>query len=93
MKHKKLLLADSRFPCGLHCVGYPLLGNPTKNALSRSGPRTARVRLITAVVLTVVVLAMNLPPANSALPSTRRGALPDELFLLKLTVVPDGTAA
>src|SRR5215469_4820545 len=40
VKHKKLLLADYRFPCDLPCVGYPLLGNPTKNALSRSGPRT-----------------------------------------------------
>ena len=40
VKHKKLLLADYRFPCDLPCVGYPLLGNPTKNAFSRSGPRT-----------------------------------------------------
>ena len=59
MKHKKLLLADYRFPCDLPCVAYPLLGNPTKNALSRSAPEPARVRLITAVVVTVVVLAMN----------------------------------
>ena len=36
---------------------------------------------------------MNLAPVNSALLSTRLGALGDELFLLKLAVVPDGTAA
>jgi hypothetical protein len=44
-------------------------------------------------VVAVVVLAMNLAPVNSALLSTRLGALGDELFLLKLAVVPDGTAA
>lgn len=58
-----------------------------------AAPEPARVRLITAVVVTVVVLARNLPPVNSALLSTRFGALTDELFLLKLAVFPDGTAA
>jgi hypothetical protein len=43
-----------------------------------------------AVVVTVVLLAMNLPPVNSAL-LTRLTALADELFLFTL-VVPDGTA-
>ena len=43
-----------------------------------------------AVVVTVVVLAMNLARVNSAL-LTRLAALADELFLLRL-VVPDGTA-
>jgi hypothetical protein len=36
---------------------------------------------------------MNLAPVNWALLSTRLGALGDELFLLKLGVVSDGTAA
>lgn len=85
MKHRNLLLADYRFPCDLPCAGYPLLGNPTKNA-APAAPKPACVRLITAVVVTVVVLAMNLPPVNSALLPTRFGALADELFLLKLAV-------
>jgi hypothetical protein len=85
VKHKKLLLADYCFPCDLPCVGYPLLGNPTKNALSRSGPEHARVRLITAVVVTVC----NRCRAGH---ESCAGEF-DELFLLKLAVVPDGTAA
>jgi len=64
-----------------------------KTHSAAAAPEPARVRLITAIVVAVVVLAMNLAPVNSALLSTRLGALGDELFLLKLAVVPDGTAA
>jgi uncharacterized protein (DUF2336 family) len=48
-----------------------------KTHSAAAAPEPARVRLITAVVVTVVVLAGEF----------------DELFLLKLAVVPDGTAA
>lgn len=64
-----------------------------KTPSAPAAPEPALVRLITAEVVTVVVLAMNLPPVNSALLSRRLGALEDELFLLQLAVVPDGTTA
>jgi hypothetical protein len=82
----EIALGRLSLPLRLPSVGYPLLGNQTKTHSAAAAPGA----LTMAVVATVVVLAMNLPPVNSAL-LTRLAALADELFLFKL-VVPDGTA-
>jgi hypothetical protein len=91
---KEIALGRLSLPLRLALCRIPFARKSNqKRTEAQRPPEPARVRLITAAVLTVVVLAMNLPPANSALLSTRLGALTDELFLLNLAVVPDGTAA